>query len=129
MSTNNISLNPDQALASVTKLMDGQDVATTVRAQVESHGTVAGPTESFKTTLNQYVQDIKTGMDELRQDLDKFQLEITQRVQEIGDLDDELAGQAAQFTVAVTSVVIADSVTDAATSVATGINNKATKIG
>lgn len=129
MSTNNISLNPDQALASVTKLMDSQDVASTVRTQVESHGTSAGPTNSFKFTLNQYVHDIKIAMDELRGELDEFQTEITARVQEMGQLDEELAGQSAQFTAAVTSVVITDTVKDAATAVTSTFGTKATKIG
>jgi hypothetical protein len=131
MSSSNISLDPDQALTSVTKLIYGQEVVIHVADQVESHGTSVGPAATFKQALDAYVTDIRIAMGEISKDLIAVQDKITKTVAELAEKDSDVAEQAATFTQGVEAVTELKNASAAATNAINSVLNtsKITAIG
>jgi len=104
MSSQNISINPEQAAASVNLVAEGQEKVVDLGSVVQSHGANVGPTASFKSTLNTYVQDMQDAMNLIEAKLRVVREGINNTVIDLGEKDASLAEETQTFLAGVEGV-------------------------
>jgi hypothetical protein len=106
MSSQNISIDPEQAAASVNLVSENQEKVVELGSAVESHGASIGPTANFKATLNTYVSDLEAAMKVIEKKLLIVREGISKTVVDLGEQDATLAAQTETFLAGVETVPV-----------------------
>lgn len=104
MSSQNISINPEQAAASVNLVTEGGEKVVELSSDVQSHGASVGPTVNFKATLTTYALDLQDAMKIIEKKLLIVREGISKTVVDLGEKDASLAGETETFLAGVESV-------------------------
>ena len=104
MSSRTISIDPERAAESVNVLAKNGQRAEDVSSGLLAQGTQTGAAYDFKAALNYYVGDLKSGLRELKLNLEKLQENVTATIVELGEQDAALESQTKTFLAGVDAV-------------------------
>lgn len=120
----NISINPTQAVSTVSTLTHGQEAVMQVRSRLATVGTSIGATYKFHWDLSQYVTSLKAQAESVTTELAELQEAVVSTIADLGEQDALLAQQTSTFLAGVETIAIPASTPIAPTifpSAATGI--------
>jgi len=106
MSSQNISINPEQAAASVNLVSENQEQVVELGGAVQSHGASVGAAENFKKTLNTYVADLAEATKVIESKLAAVRDGISKTVVDLGEQDASLAAETETFLAGVETVPV-----------------------
>ena len=102
----NISINPEQAAASVNLVTENQEQVVELGSAVQSHGSAVGPAANFKSTLNTYVSDLEAVTKLIEKKLLIVREGISKTVVDLGEQDSSLAAETETFLAGVETVPV-----------------------